>query len=332
MARIAALRERGVHIALRQADLAQHQVALELVRAIDRDERPLRGVVHAAGVSEDQALSRIDAGSWQRVFDGKAQAALWLDEALASRKLDFFIGFSSVAAEFGSAGQGSYAAANALLGAVLLRRHARTGDGYIVHWGPWAGEGMANDARLRERWAQQGIALLKPTAALAAMARQLQTKTASAIIADIDWLAFVQHDLQGQGEGGAPVHAALCAAEALMALDGPQARGRIADGLAVLIGEVLKMDAAREFADRVQFCSTHLSSLGIDSLMGMELRNRVRAWVKVDLPAHVLIGGGTVQEVVELIQQKLLVRSLSIERALAGDDAQTDDDAEVLVL
>ena len=82
-------------------------------------------------------------------------------------------------------------------------------------------------------------------------------------------------------------------------------------------------------ANGADVAQLRLSSLGVDSLMAMELRNRIRTWVNVDLPAHVLIGNGTVSEAADLIYQRVLLDSL---RAPAATSDIVDDEQEVLVL
>jgi hypothetical protein len=114
--------------------------------------------------------------------------------------------------------------------------------------------------------------------------------------------------------------------DALAKLDDVQATLAIRKALGSILRQVLrsKDGALREGKDPGDL---RLSSLGVDSLMAMEMRNRVRTWANVDVPAHVLIGNGTVAEVAELVYQRILLGYL---RAPSGATEITGE--EVLIL
>ena len=72
----------------------------------------------------DGLLQKQTAGSVRSVFAPKVAGALRLAAATANTALSCFAAFSSVAAAIGSAGQGSYAAANAAMDALSVFRQA----------------------------------------------------------------------------------------------------------------------------------------------------------------------------------------------------------------
>ncbi|KPC67334.1 hypothetical protein ADL27_59030, partial [Streptomyces sp. NRRL F-6602] len=105
----------------------------------------ISAVVHAAGVLDDGVVGGLTVDRLAGVWEAKAGAAWHLHHALGDRELDAFIVFSSAAGVWGGAGQGSYAAANAALDALVEYRRARGLVGASVAWGPWAESGMAAD-------------------------------------------------------------------------------------------------------------------------------------------------------------------------------------------
>ncbi len=137
------LRRTDVAITCMTADVAQRGEVAALLARIDRELPPLRGVVHAAGQLDDAALPHQTVERLERVMAGKLYGAQHLDELTRERPLDFFWLYSSLAGLVGNPGQANYAAANAALDAVALRRASLGLPALTVDWGPWAGVGMA---------------------------------------------------------------------------------------------------------------------------------------------------------------------------------------------
>jgi len=85
--------------------------------------------------------------------------------------------FGSIAAVLGNRGQTDYAAANDALDTMGAAWSQRTGSRALtVHWGPWAPRGQHGGmvgAELARSYAEQGIALLEPEAAVIELFREL---------------------------------------------------------------------------------------------------------------------------------------------------------------
>ena len=108
----------GSEIVFVPGDIASPGVAERLVATAEVTGRPLRGVVHAAGViagGQGEALTRQEL---ERVWAPKVAGALSLHAATATHPLDWWVGFSSVASLMGLPGQMVYASANAWLDAL----------------------------------------------------------------------------------------------------------------------------------------------------------------------------------------------------------------------
>ncbi len=142
-ASIGRLRAAGAEVLVRRADVARAGELAEALGSADDPARPLRGVVHAAGVLEDGALLQMDAAQLARVLAPKLRGAFNLHRLTLGAPLDFFALFSSAASVLGSPGQANYMAANAFLDALAHARRAEGRCGLSVNWGPWAEAGMA---------------------------------------------------------------------------------------------------------------------------------------------------------------------------------------------
>src|SRR5581483_2766138 len=173
------------------ADRAQLEALLESIP----EECPLRAVFHAAGVIDDGLVDALDLERVGAVLAPKA-AAWHLHELTADLPLQAFVLFSSSAGTLGSGGQGSYAAGNAFLDALAEHRRARGLVATSVAWGAWAQAGMA--AQVSEHLRRQGVRLMDPRLALAALGRELARDETRVLLADIDWERYAE-DLVAAG-------------------------------------------------------------------------------------------------------------------------------------
>jgi phthiocerol/phenolphthiocerol synthesis type-I polyketide synthase D len=125
-------------------DIALPGVAERLVAAAEETGRPLRGIVHAAGVTGDGLVTALTSEGMQRVWAPKVGGALRLQAATATRELDWWVGFSSMATLLGLPGQLAYATANAWLDALMTWRRASGLPATAINWGQWSDVGMSH--------------------------------------------------------------------------------------------------------------------------------------------------------------------------------------------
>ncbi|HEY0699740.1 MAG TPA: SDR family oxidoreductase, partial [Micromonospora sp.] len=137
---VAGLRGRGADVTVAACD-AGDRAALAATLAAVPAEHPLTAVVHAAGVLDDAVVDRLTPAQLDRVLRPKADAAVHLHELTRHLPLSAFVLFSSFAGMLGTAGQGNYAAANAVLDDLARLRHAAGLPAVSLAWGLWAGDG-----------------------------------------------------------------------------------------------------------------------------------------------------------------------------------------------
>ncbi len=142
----------GARVSVVACDAADREALAEVLRSAVPAECPLGVVVHAAGVVDDGVLEGLSSERVTGVLRAKALAAWNLHELTRGADLSGFVVFSSAAATFGPAGQGSYAAANAYVEAIVRHRRGEGLPGLAVAWGPWAGGGWR-----RGPWGRCGV-------------------------------------------------------------------------------------------------------------------------------------------------------------------------------
>ncbi|MGC4746993.1 SDR family NAD(P)-dependent oxidoreductase [Micromonospora sp. DT201] len=166
---IAELTALGAEVTVAACDVGDRAALAALIQGITPD-RPLRGVVHAAGVVEDAVLANVTPGHLDRVLRAKVDGARHLHELTRDLPLTAFVLFSSAAAVLGAAGQSPYAAGNAYLDALAEHRRAAGLPAHSLAWGAWeAPDGMAGrlDDAARARLARSGVLPLDLDTALA---------------------------------------------------------------------------------------------------------------------------------------------------------------------
>ena len=296
---IEALRAAGVRISVEPADVSRPDEVRRLLGAIAGDALPLRGVVHAAGVIDDAALLQGNAARLARVMAPKVAGAWNLHTETRDLTLDFFVLFSSIAGVLGSPGQSGYGAANAFLDALAHHRRACGLAATSIAWGPWEQAGLAAGLASQRRWADAGIAPLAPATALAIFRGLLADQRPGVSVLAVDWArlgaaAGTRVDRRFIGDFAAPVAAFAGGAAALRLLieDAPAA-ARLDIGRRFVTGEVaavlgLALAAASD-------PNKGLQDLGLDSLLALELRERLQCATGVALPSTLAFDYPTIE-------------------------------------
>ena len=277
---IRGLRERGVTVQVELADVTDAAAMDEMLARIDATLPPLGGVIHSVGVLSDGALTnqsweRFETVLWPKIIGG------WhLHRATADRDLDFFILFSSRVGVMGNPGQANHAAANAFLDQLAAHRRALGLPGQAIAWGAWSEIGEA--AEQRDRIDRQRTALggrwFTPQQGMRAFDQLVRQDVTTSVVMSMDWSVFAEavedrppllEDLlaaASDDEADAPASSE----DLLSSLpEAPEAREELlVSFLQQELQAVLRLPTAPE-------PTVGFFDLGMDSLMAVELRNRL---------------------------------------------------------
>jgi polyketide synthase PksN len=145
---LAELNQGSEKVTYLQCDVGVFADVERCVAEIRRQEGRIQGVLHAAGVIEDDFIIKKSCASFARVLAPKSLGTVNLDLATAQDSLDCFILFSSVTGALGNLGQCDYGFGNAfedyfsLYRNHLVARGERRGRALSVNWPYWRQGGM----------------------------------------------------------------------------------------------------------------------------------------------------------------------------------------------
>jgi acyl carrier protein len=267
-----------------------------------------------------------------------------LHEAFRDAPLDFFVLFSSAASLTGSAGQGNYAAASSFLDGLAHYRRQSGRSALSVNWGPISGAGFGatpDGLKVHRYWEDNGIKRIDPAGVLSALELLIPSGVAELGVMNVDW-------------------------ERLGALFPGLARSRWASGLITastvrsqISGFVVELRATPA-AERLELLRKHVQNevrrvmglerlpdprrrlfdMGMDSLMALDIKQRLQEQLATDIPVTAVFNYPTIDALVGYLAGdvlRLLDDEAPASTTAAASDASdplarikelTDDEAE----
>ncbi len=147
---------RLLHLKADASDIEELRSALEAVR----DQLPIAGVIHSAGVLADSMLAQLTTVDIEKVWKSKASIGWNLHALTQEDELDHFIMYSSLASVLGAPGQANHAAANAFLDGLADWRLSQNLPVSSINWGPWSEIGEAARRLVQNRRDLRGIGMI----------------------------------------------------------------------------------------------------------------------------------------------------------------------------
>jgi len=295
------LRATGAHVTVIQGDVCDAASLVAAIEQLPPEYPPVCGVFHAAGVLHDGLMQTMDNEQLRAAMSPKTVGA-WNLHRLFADSLDCFVLFSSVAGTIGSPGQGNYAAGNAFLDGLADHRRYLGLPATSIAWGPWDSEvsskdavavtGMADNEEVRRQLGERGMTPLPPDTAIALLDQSIRNSVNPVAVMDVDWNKLLGKMIGGGSSLLRDFHRNTSDVDQrssasnrdgqlhakLKATAPAQRMVEIQSIVTLALSEVMGVESGLIEPEQP------LATLGLDSLMGMELRAKLEAKLGIEIP------------------------------------------------
>ncbi|ELR73055.1 Malonyl CoA-acyl carrier protein transacylase [Fulvivirga imtechensis AK7] len=151
--RVRALVKQGARFKIVDCDVCDSNSLSQVLDTLE-NEAGLKSIVHAAGLIKPEQITELTAEEFDRITGPKVQGAWHLHQASKNYQLDHFIMFSSASCLLGLSGQASYVAANTFLDALAAYRQKQHLPALSINWGVMTDAGMVASAKNLEKFAE----------------------------------------------------------------------------------------------------------------------------------------------------------------------------------
>jgi acyl transferase domain-containing protein len=317
-----AIKQAGAEVTVFQTDVSSSRQVAHLLAQI-KQMRPLRGIIHAAGILDDGVISEQDRDRFAKVLAPKVDGAWHLHKQTQTLPLDFFILFSSATSLLGAVGQSNHVSANAFLDALAHHRRAQGLPGLSINWGAWSEIGYAAQVQAGDFLKTQGMGSIAPSLGLAALERVFHSSQAQVGVVPIDWSTYLRRTtpspylLQFQSAESDQHKEQAAFRQILEATPAAEQHALLTSHVMSQIATVLRFPASTRFDPKQGFFD-----MGMDSLTSVELRNLLQTALGRTLPSTLAFDFPNVSTLVDYLAGNVLTPPPSPDTA-DEDDLKT---------
>lgn len=355
-ATIREIEAKGVRVVISRGDVSDRDHLEQLFSTFGHSLPGLRGIIHSAGTLDDGVLAQQTWERFERVMAPKVDGAWHLHSLSQDQSLDFFVLFSSAVSILGSAGQANHVAACGFEDALAHYRRSLGLPALSINWGPWGEVGAATRNAVSDRLSTKGFHSIQPRQGLRVLEQLLVEDRVQIGVMSVDWRQYVDSlPPNSHSKLFSRVLNSAAAVDTRKQERKTQQSHLLLEQLrqAPLRNRRAVLEAhVREQAIRVLGLSPSfkldlsqgLATLGMDSLMTIELKNRLQASVGKTLPSTIVFDHPTVTALAEYLEKHVLMLAAPTEQPTAtaaphnsAKDANdlehlSDDEAEAILM
>ena len=298
IAGVLALEAAGVLVEIASLDIADVDALRSFLSGREAEMRPaVNGVIHLATAYDTRLAAETSQKGFDLAIAPKLDGARILDREFPD--VDMFVLYSSTMTFVPHQGLAAYAAANCGLDALAADRIARGLTATSIAWGPWKRLGRAALDHVADEFEARGELSLDPLEGDALLDWVISHSPAVVSAFRMDWSAF-HRSRQGRVNS---LFGELIAQETQCSVDtAPFENLSLADRrnaatrfVSTIVTKVLKL-RPKDFD-----LNRPLGDLGLNSLMGIELRNALEKSVGRPLPATLAWSYPTAKAIIDFL-------------------------------
>ncbi len=295
--------KQGVNIIHYAADASSLPQMEKVFTTIQQGFRPLKGIFHLAGMIRNDLIINFSEKELQPVFRAKQESALILHQLTQNMALDWFVLFSSASSILGSRRQANYAAANGFLDGLAHLRHQHGLPALAINWGVFRSQGMAADTILSLE--KRGFIPLDERS-IDILDLLLRSDLPQIVVCPIQWDVYFKNTSQNLEFSEQHETKSLSGQEFLNSLQQRSSKEQseiLSRILCDIAADVLGLDDLTQLTPK-----TDLFSMGMDSLMSLELRSRIHDQLQcpgLSLPIEYFINDPRIDKITSNIAKEL---------------------------
>jgi hybrid polyketide synthase/nonribosomal peptide synthetase FtdB len=301
------LRLHGCKVIVKALDISSRLNVRQLIEEFHTVDLPIKGIFHCAMVLKDLAMNTMNKQHFDDVMQPKIVGTLNLHEETKHLPLEFFVTTSSISSLIGNVGQANYVVANAFLDHFV---HYRQREGLpITNLNIGALSDVGVIARSQELKRYMSLLSIKNNPVkqvIDVLEYQLTHNHVHSAILDFDWVKWKKADAKAASSSRfRRMLEAVILQEQVTA-----EQSKIYAFLESKEGEPLQeiMTAIQSCVASIMQCQLekidareYFNSMGMDSLMMMELRHQLIALFDFEVSLMALLKDGTIRSLSESI-------------------------------
>ena len=298
------LRATGINIVDTRADVTKFNEVQQVIEGMAKSMPPLVGVIHGAMVLDDDFISELTLTRFRTALDVKVLGGWNLHLATGHLPLQEFVCFSSFSSVFGAPKQANYNAGNYFLDALAHYRRSQGLVAQTIDWGALLGAGFVERNRKTAEYLDKiGLAAFSMAEATEGFQRAIKIACSQISLSRVDWnkLGAIAPTVKESSMFAGIMHASCNSelggslAARLRAVPATERLNLMQSFIAAQIAGVFGVAESQIERD------TPLTQMGLDSLMALELKNRVEKEAGIALPMNEILNGPSLTQLASVV-------------------------------